>query len=207
MFTNHSQEKPMIRQLTIGGATAAIGLATFFIITAQERTHGQQAGAQAGGFGGGGLGGGGLGGGGIGGGPSLQLFPQQALPAGLPALVRSHREDKVSAAQRKLMEADTDEARQAAEKELREALVAEFDADMQHRAEELEAIKKRVADMEANLEKRTAAKDEIIDLRLEVLLQEAEGLGWSADRRRGSNRPRWGVPSDVPPAPAVIHQH
>jgi len=62
------------------------------------------------------------------------------------------------------------------------------EADIEHRQAELDKIKQRVAEMEAHLEKRAAAKDEIIDLRVQVLVNQAEGLGWSDEPGAGENR-------------------
>lgn len=64
----------------------------------------------------------------------------------------------------------------------KEALEIQFDADIAKRRMELSAIKKRVEKMEATLEKRIADKDKIIDLRFQVIQNDAQGLGWSDQR-------------------------
>ncbi len=82
-------------------------------------------------------------------------------------------------------------ATQAAEKsdirkKLADALGKQFDQLAERQQKELEALEKQVADLRALLKKRHDARDQIIDRRLDQVLQEAEGLGWgtrSADPR------------------------
>jgi len=104
-------------------------------------------------------------------------------------------------AQHRLARAETDEARQEATTELRELLNASFELDLAKRQSELAAIKQRVAMMESKLQKRIAAKEKIIGLRLQVLLNDADGLGWNGDIQRSSsdfrNPRRFAADSDL----------
>lgn len=61
----------------------------------------------------------------------------------------------------------------------KETLGIQFDADIAKRQEDLKEIKMRVEKMETTLEKRIADKDKIIDLRWQVIQNDALGLGWS----------------------------
>ena len=58
------------------------------------------------------------------------------------------------------------------------ALMIYFIADMRFRMGELHFIEVRLKTLEAQLERRMRMKDEIIDLQKQVLLNEAEGLGF-----------------------------
>ncbi|MGD9854147.1 MAG: hypothetical protein AB7U20_04270 [Planctomycetaceae bacterium] len=107
--------------------------------------------------------------------------------SGLAGLAGGRPLSKFDALHLKLKSVKSDEEKEAVTKELRDALLTAFDADMRQRQAELDKIKQRVAAMEAELEKRTAAKDDIVALRLQVLVNDAAGLGWS-DNARGGNR-------------------
>ncbi len=96
---------------------------------------------------------------------------------------------KLRAAQQDLAKAEGDEAKKAAEEKLRDALDVYFDRDLEKRRAELEAIRQRVEEMEAQLERRVSSKKKIIDLRLQVILNDAAGLGWSDNSVRGNGTP------------------
>jgi hypothetical protein len=66
------------------------------------------------------------------------------------------------------------------EEALSRALTTYFLADMKNRVTELDQIKRRVAKMEAQLERRMKAKEEIIKLQTQVIVREADGLGFFA---------------------------
>jgi len=62
--------------------------------------------------------------------------------------------------------------------ELSELLGQQFDARQQRRELEIKQIEERVKKLREALEKRSAAKEKIIERRLNDLLTDAEGLGW-----------------------------
>jgi len=101
----------------------------------------------------------------------------------------------VQQAQQALANARSDEEREGAQANLRKALNLQFDADMEQREKELEGIRRRLTEMTRLLEKRSAAKEQIVELRLQVLAQDAAGLGWA------SAVGRW--PSNLGPGPGV----
>lgn len=107
----------------------------------------------------------------------------------------------VQQAQQALAAASSPEERERVQAKLREALNQQFDADMQQREKELEGIRQRVAEMSRLLEKRSAAKEQIIELRLQVLAQDADGLGWAsaAGRWPGNAGPGVSLPNLPPP--------
>jgi hypothetical protein len=64
-------------------------------------------------------------------------------------------------------------------KKLNEALNEEFDQHIKQQQKALEALEKQVANLKAVLRKRMDNKATIVERRLEQLVQEAEGMGWS----------------------------
>lgn len=122
--------------------------------------------------------------------------------------------NKLQQAINKLHEAKSGAEKATAKKLLEKALDHQFAADMKRRIVELETIKQRVAKMEAMLQKRSNSKDEIIGLRLQTLVNHAEGLGWSTGLSNHQSSPggfsRYGggfrsqlTPLYSPPVPAV----
>ena len=77
-----------------------------------------------------------------------------------------------------IRDATTDEARADATNRLREMLDQYFEQDMKVRAKELEGVAARVEKLQTQLDRRREKKQEIVDLQVKVLLNEAEGLGF-----------------------------
>jgi len=65
-------------------------------------------------------------------------------------------------------------------KKLAEALGKQFDAHMKQQQDELAALENQINDLKNIMKKRQEAKTTIIDRRLDQLIQDAEGLGWTA---------------------------
>lgn len=108
----------------------------------------------------------------------------------------------VQQAQQGLATAGNEEERERAKASLRKALNLQFDADMEQREKELAGIRERLTEMTRLLEKRSAAKEQIVDLRLQVLAQDADGLGWASavGKWPGNAGPGPGVPlPNLPP--------
>jgi len=75
---------------------------------------------------------------------------------------------------------DADEAKKAElSKKLETAIDTYFDEDMKGREAELARLEERLAKLRNQLERRRRAKDEIIKLQLKVMLNEADGLGFT----------------------------
>lgn len=103
----------------------------------------------------------------------------------------------------KLKAAESNEDREAASSELREALADQFDNDIERRKKELEAVAAKLKEMQDLLDKRIASADKIIDLRMQVLLQDADGLGWN--NASSADIFRYSLPSAVyQPAERVL---
>jgi hypothetical protein len=63
--------------------------------------------------------------------------------------------------------------------ELRETLAKQFDVQRQRRELELARVEERIKKVREQLKKRNDARDTIIDRRLEQLINDADGLGWT----------------------------
>lgn len=79
-------------------------------------------------------------------------------------------------------------ARAEARNKLATALEMQFAARQQRREMEIQQIEERVKKLRDALDKRAAAKDKIIERRINDLLTEAEGLGWG-DAGPGAGMP------------------
>ena len=76
-------------------------------------------------------------------------------------------------------DAENDNGRAEAAAEIKQVLEIYYQADMETRQQELKQIAERLKKLEAQLARRTEKKQEIVDLQLKVVLNEAEGLGFS----------------------------
>jgi hypothetical protein len=73
-----------------------------------------------------------------------------------------------------------DEAKKAdLTKQLEAAVAKHFDEDMKTRETELTKLEERLKKLRAQLDRRAKAKAELIQLQVKVLVNEAEGLGFS----------------------------
>lgn len=102
-----------------------------------------------------------------------------------------------------LSEAEDDDARDEAQETLSELLDEYFEQDMNRREEELAAVEKRVKQLRELLERRREKKDDIINLQIDVLRNEADGLGFfSGESAGGLQNPYsiWFNPQPVPSA-------
>ncbi len=73
--------------------------------------------------------------------------------------------------------------KESEKKELRqkmtEVLSQQFDQHLEHQQKELADLEKQIEELRATLKKRAGAKAAIVDRRVDQLIQDAEGLGWS----------------------------
>jgi hypothetical protein len=84
------------------------------------------------------------------------------------------------------VKADKEDQKKEIRKKLADALSQQFDVHIKKQQKELEDLEKQVGKLREVLKKRVDAKATIVERRVEQLVQEAEGLGWSAP----SSRPR-----------------
>lgn len=84
----------------------------------------------------------------------------------------------IQTATNELRDAPDDAAKAAARKKLVDLLAQFFDADMKNRQAQLQAIEERVKKLRSQFDKRASKKQEILDLQLKLLENEADGLGF-----------------------------
>ncbi|MCL4204426.1 MAG: hypothetical protein KJ000_18225 [Pirellulaceae bacterium] len=82
----------------------------------------------------------------------------------------------------RLRDAADDEQKKAIKDELAKILADYFDRDLKWRASEIDSIEQRVKRLRTQLEQRQEAKDDILQLQLKVLENEAAGLGFFGQR-------------------------
>lgn len=87
-------------------------------------------------------------------------------------------QEQISSARQKLAAAKTDMEKQAAREQLRKLLAEIFAQDMQMREQQAAEIESRLAKLRQQYQARVKVKDEIIDLQLKVIEQDAAGLGF-----------------------------
>lgn len=59
-----------------------------------------------------------------------------------------------------------------------EILSKQFDADLEQRTKQIEQLEKQIISLKEQMTKRRTAKDRLIELRIELMLNEGEGLGF-----------------------------
>jgi hypothetical protein len=104
---------------------------------------------------------------------------QSQNPFGTTVYQESSARGEIAQLLTKLREAEGDAARVELSKQLEEAIAKYFDDDMKTRESELTKLEERVSKLRSQLDRRRRAKQEIIQLQLKVLMNEADGLGFS----------------------------
>jgi hypothetical protein len=78
------------------------------------------------------------------------------------------------------VKAEKDDDKKEIRKKLADVLAKQFDAQVNQQQKELADLEAQIASLKALLKKRLDAKTTIIDRRMDQLIQDAEGLGWTA---------------------------
>ena len=89
------------------------------------------------------------------------------------------------------VKSDNDDQKKAIRERLTEVLVRQFELHLKEQQKELDDLEKQVAKLKAVLKRRKDVKENIVERRLEQLVQEADGLGWNAPGGRSDLY--WGV--------------
>lgn len=84
-------------------------------------------------------------------------------------------------------------------KQLEAAVASYFDDDMKTREAELTRLEERLSKLRSQLDRRRKAKADIVRLQIQVLANEAEGLGFSA----ASSFDSWMTPRGMAPMPMM----
>jgi hypothetical protein len=87
------------------------------------------------------------------------------------------------------VKAEKDDEKKEIRKKLTDVLGQQFNAQVQRQQKDLEDLEKQIASLRAVLKKRQDAKSTIVERRVEQLIQEAEGLGWTAPSTPHANTP------------------
>ena len=85
---------------------------------------------------------------------------------------------KLQAAIQQLKTGKENAARKAATETIQQQLATQFEADLKQREKELAEVEQRVKSLREQLDKRKAAQADIINLRLQTLINDANGLGF-----------------------------
>jgi hypothetical protein len=88
-----------------------------------------------------------------------------------------------------LREAEGDEAKSKAEDRLRDLLTEYFGEDMKRREAELKQMEKRLKKLQEQLALRSEKMDEIVDLQMKVLVNQANGLGFFSNQTSRESQP------------------
>ena len=109
---------------------------------------------------------------------------------------------KLQAAVQSLKTGKDEAARKAAADVIQQQLTTQFESDLKQREKELSEVEQRVKTLREQLDKRKAAKAEIINLRLQTLVNKANGLGFPGEDFRTDDL----FAPQVPIAPRVDHR-
>jgi hypothetical protein len=98
--------------------------------------------------------------------------------------------------------AEGESARSGIKSNLSSTLEKEFDLQQKRRDLELKRVEERLRNVRELMKKRNDARRSIIDNRLDQLLREADGLGWTPPAGMNLHRPGYGS-SMMPKGPQV----
>ena len=104
---------------------------------------------------------------------------QELAPGGAGFFVPGSQDQSGDLVQQ-YVKAEKEEDKKEIRKKLADALGKQFDAHMEQQQKELATLEKQINDLKNILKKRQEAKTTIIDRRMDQLIQDAEGLGWTA---------------------------
>jgi molybdopterin converting factor small subunit len=82
--------------------------------------------------------------------------------------------------------AESDEDRNAAKGGLQSELETQYDAFIDQQGKQVEELEERLAKLKEQLQKRREAKSRMVDLKLQMVLSQADGLGWPEPQHRGN---------------------
>ncbi len=111
--------------------------------------------------------------------------PGLAIPS-LDPIAGPRRGNDLQQAIHELKTADSDEDKSAAKKTIKTELEKQYDAFLENDQKKVDQLFDRLKKLEEQLERRREAKNRLVDLKLEMLISQAEGLGWPTDN--GWNR-------------------
>lgn len=102
--------------------------------------------------------------------------------------LNNEQQKRQAEAIRQLKEAQSEEQRDRARSAIRELLEKEFDEMIKGEEKSLDQLEQRLARLREQIVRRRTAKSKLVDLRLQTILNEADGLGWPGSQRADN---RW----------------
>jgi mevalonate kinase len=135
--------------------------------------------------------------------PTPAIPPEPPSPPGWDGFYYKFSQSQNQAAQlaQKYVKSEKADEKQEIMKKLKDAVSQQFDQHLQQQQKELKDLEQEIANLRAALKKREDAKSAIVDRRIDTLVHDAEGLGWSgpSHSRPGSF---WVDPFGAPGTPA-----
>jgi len=107
-------------------------------------------------------------------------------------------ESEVDQALATFKSAESADAKADAKVELRDALATEYDDRMDQYDAHITSLETELEKMKERLSRRRAAKDEMVDLKLQEVLANADGLGWPTGTNGRSGRNIFSVSPTLP---------
>ena len=121
------------------------------------------------------------------------MAPQPAFPAAASFSFTGRRSTAVESALQAYRAAKDDTARDKAMEELHKQLGVEYDQTLVTHEKALDQMEARLTALREQISRRRSAKSRMVELRIQTLVSEAEGLGWPAKARQEVE----GFPLDV----------
>jgi flagellar motility protein MotE (MotC chaperone) len=120
-----------------------------------------------------------------------EVVPQYSGPANHNVLLTDglNVQSQTAGLAQQYVKAEKDDEKKEIRKKLTDVLGQQFNAQVQRQQKDLEDLEKQIASLRAVLKKRQDAKSTIVERRVEQLIQEAEGLGWTAPSTPHANTP------------------
>jgi hypothetical protein len=111
-------------------------------------------------------------------GPNPQPFVQAFGAANTWHMIMQSQSRATELAQQ-LAKAENEDEKGKIREKLTEVLNQIFDEHMQQQQKEMDELEKQIANLRTLMRKRSAAKNEIVERRIEQMIDDAKGLGWS----------------------------
>lgn len=117
--------------------------------------------------------------------PSNQSFGlNQRQQPGLPpssAFGVAYTQNDLRTAMNELKSAESDDDKAAAKEKIKSELETQYDKFLERDQAKVDQLFDRLKKLEEQLERRREAKDRLVELKMEMLISQAEGLGWPGD--------------------------
>ena len=144
--------------------------------------------------------------------PNSNQEPREVRPAdwrvldGAQALTiaefEASRRSPLDIAMEAYRNAESDEDRNAAKSEIQKELDTQYDDFIDQQGKQVDGLESRLAKLNEQLQKRREAKSRMVELKLQMVISQADGLGWPDQHQRGNAFYGQTVAPLAPPLPA-----